>query len=483
MRHYSAGRFISWAAGIVLVSICLFSASACNGPRPFFAGRGEPSRSGRPAGAGYWKQKEYAPVYGTIPTIAKAEYVKDDELCMSCHESYFEYHKTNIHRDQSCEACHGPGSQHVRSRGQEPGTILSFKKMTAPEKSEACLKCHEQNSCAPGAKWRTSAHAHGGVSCTECHKGHYNVPSGTPSTKLAQESLQPSKVVAVAYQEPKKDAVDMNAIRTASQAMGARGVQTCYRCHKQTEELQRIAHPHQILGPNGFECKTCHEPHGNIRPESRTDLCLQCHKGHPTMGWKSSAHALNGVACADCHNPHPSTELPRFTAIRHFNVSQPKRLPMSVQDPDVCYPCHQNISSQFLLPSHHPLQEGKMRCASCHDSHGGNTGNLKEPTINLLCYRCHGEKQGPFVYEHPPVSENCDICHNPHGTVTNNLLRQPTTFLCLRCHSGHRGSAHTNIDKNLGLRPAFYTDCTQCHAQVHGGDQPSPTRRGSRLQR
>lgn len=43
---------------------------------------------------------------------------------------------------------------------------------------------HEDNSCAPGAKWRTSAHAHAGVSCTECHKSHYNVPPGTKATEL-----------------------------------------------------------------------------------------------------------------------------------------------------------------------------------------------------------------------------------------------------------------------------------------------------------
>lgn len=484
MRQYTVGRVFAWAIAFTSVSAFLLSAFACNsGPRHFFSGRGEGSRSGRPGGVGYWREKEYPPVRAVIPTIAKAEFVKDDELCMTCHESYVDYHKSNVHRDQSCEVCHGPGSQHVRTRGQEPGLILSFKKMSPAERSETCLKCHEQDSCAPGTKWRTSAHAHANVSCTDCHKGHYNVPPGTPSTKVAGGGAASKKIQLLSFQEPKKDTADLKAIRANSQAMGARGVETCYRCHAQTQELQRIAHPHQIHGPNNFECKTCHDPHGNIKKESRTDLCLQCHKGHPTMAWKSSTHAMHGVACVDCHNPHPSTELPRFANVQHFKVERPKRLPMAVQDPDSCYPCHQNIASQFNLPSHHPLPEGKMKCSSCHDAHGNHTSNLKEPTVNMLCYKCHADKQGPFVYEHPPVSENCDICHNPHGTVANNLLKRPTTFLCLQCHSGHRGYKYTNIDKNLGLRPAFYADCTQCHAQVHGGDQPSPTRRGSRLQR
>jgi DmsE family decaheme c-type cytochrome len=136
------------------------------------------------------------------------------------------------------------------------------------------------------------------------------------------------------------------------------------------------------------------------------------------------------------------------------------------------------------MSSHHPIKEGKMLCSDCHDSHGQTTGNLLEPTVNLVCYKCHMEKQGPFVYEHPPVTESCSICHEPHGTVANSLLHQPTTFLCLRCHTGHRtgpsGPNHTALLGDVGTDPAlqraFYSDCTQCHSQIHGSDLPSPHR-------
>ena len=79
-------------------------------------------------------------------------------------------------------------------------------------------------------------------------------------------------------------------------------------------------------------------------------------------------------------------------------------------------------------------------------------GNLKEATINLVCYKCHAEKQGPFAFEHPPVRENCCICHNPHGAVANNLLKQPATFLCLRCHAGHNGLHRTGQPKNPAIQ-------------------------------
>ena len=71
---------------------------------------------------------------------------------------------------------------------------------------------------------------------------------------------------------------------------------------------QQVAHPHQICGATGLDCATCHDPHGKIRPETRTDLCLKCHDMKaPTMAWHSSTHSRYGVACADCHDPHPNS--------------------------------------------------------------------------------------------------------------------------------------------------------------------------------
>jgi predicted CXXCH cytochrome family protein len=250
------------------------------------------------------------------------------------------------------------------------------------------------------------------------------------------------------------------------------------------QQYQEIAGPHQICGPNGFNCTTCHDAHGQIIEETRKDLCLKCHGNHaPTMAWESSVHDHNGVRCTDCHNPHPSTRVPQRVDIYHGNgpgIVRAGRRPMSVDEPYTCYKCHPKIYGLNALPSHHPIKEGKMVCSDCHDSHGQETGNLKEATVNLLCYKCHAEKQGPFAFEHAPVRENCDICHNPHGTVANNLLKQPATFLCLRCHAGHHaahgfsgGVSPLNLANNPAIRQPFYTNCAQCHQQVHGSDRVS----------
>lgn len=273
----------------------------------------------------------------------------------------------------------------------------------------------------------------------------------------------------------------------------------CFRCHDDMRDLVEIAHPHQVLGPNGMVCTTCHDAHGQVLESTRTDVCLDCHQGAPTAAWHTSVHSLESVACADCHDPHPKTNVPRLVHISHTSVRRSQRLPMSVSDPDACYQCHQDILALTRLPSHHPIMEGKMGCTSCHDGHGQFSGNLTAESVNDVCYKCHAEKEGPFVYEHEPVTENCVHCHNPHGTVANNLLHQPTTFLCLRCHSGHsahdqflggrpfnldcnschdsHGFGNNNLD-DMGVpgpadRQALLSDCTHCHRQVHGSDLPS----------
>lgn len=477
--------------------------AACRGGNTS-AGRGDVAEIQRD----FWKktkgkipqrQIQLASLQVPEPVIADAEFVEDDELCMACHETYAKKWKNNVHRGQSCEKCHGPGSRHVSTRGREPGTILSFKTLSAPQKSEICLKCHTENQCAPGANWRTSKHAHNGVSCNDCHTSHYNVPAGTPGTSLpgADETAlnaQAPQIRKVAFEQQDEPELSMDEIRVLAKNLGAIEPHICFKCHSNMQDLAHVAHPHQIGGQHGFTCTTCHNPHGVVKPETRQDLCLKCHTDAPTMPWHSGSHAMWGVACTDCHNPHPRASVQSVIQVDHWQSRPTPRMPMSVDDPNVCYKCHADIYARNAMPSHHPIKEGKMVCGDCHDPHsqGQMQGNLRDQTVNLVCYRCHADKQGPFTYEHPPVTENCGICHEPHGTVANNLLHQPTTFLCLRCHTGHRTGSSTvspgfpgghpgspplaDVGSNAGLQRAFYSDCTQCHAQIHGSDLPAPHR-------
>lgn len=467
--------------GLIFLGIALWGLASC-ARRSQYVVESKP-RPAWPKANVAFNEKRYPILRVAHPQIADSELVGDDQLCMTCHETYVKTFSHNVHRNQTCEDCHGPGSRHLIARGQEPGSILSFKRLSPAERSEICLKCHQEDQCAPGSRWRTSVHAHHGVSCSDCHTSHYNVPPNTPPTVVADANSSSQTHEFAAYLQEQSAAVDQATIRAESRNLGAISPQICYRCHGSMQQFEQVAHPHQIGGVNGFTCATCHDPHGKIHDESRTDLCLQCHKGAPTAAYHSSIHSMNGVACTDCHNPHPHTFPSHIVSIGHTSVARPPRLPMAVDEPNACFKCHSDIYAKTRMPSHHPIREGKMVCSDCHDGHGQAHGNLKESTVNQVCYRCHAEKQGPFVYEHPPVTENCAICHDPHGAVANNMLHQPTTFLCLRCHSGHRtgpgfgphtGAGLPDVGTDPAQQRAFFSDCTECHSQVHGSDLVSP---------
>ena len=254
------------------------------------------------------------------------------------------------------------------------------------------------------------------------------------------------------------------------------GSDTCITCHDDVYEgYKKTVHfrLHRAeLGDKTGGCEACHGPGSkHINDEHVSDyilsfsrlsanqgsqICLSCHQGSPVMNWQANSHSLNDVGCNDCHKSH--------------KISTPKMVHLG--DPEICFSCHQGTRAQLMLPSHHPINEKKMKCGSCHENHGSENNNLKGETLNDVCSECHAEYQGPFAFEHPPVVEDCSICHDPHGTIANNLLKQGQPFLCLRCHIGHKGNNTT------GSHASFLTSCTQCHSQVHGSDLPSQVHGG-----
>lgn len=199
-----------------------------------------------------------------------------------------------------------------------------------------------------------------------------------------------------------------------------------------------------------------------LPPQAQSLICLKCHSANATFNlhnWNGGAHAINDVSCLDCHKVHAGPDLkvkPRDTA-------------------EMCYRCHREIKAEFSLPSHHPVPEKRVFCIDCHDPHGGISDKLlKRSTVKQTCTQCHGEKEGPFVFGHANVTEDCRTCHSPHGSVNNNLLNVRVPFLCLQCHAGHRSTDTTTAER----KGAFYTRCTDCHSQIHGSDLPSVSGRG-----
>ncbi len=207
------------------------------------------------------------------PKIAGAEFVGSKE-CAQCHEDTAKHFGSATHAkvavadpklgDTSCEACHGPGSLHVKAGGSK-GTIVN------PDKSpESCFQCHLDKH----AEFQLP-HAHpvstGHVTCTDCHDPHMG------------------------------DAIKGKGASLHTQA------ESCTECH--TAQKGPFIFKHNAMKEG---CVACHQPHGSVNekmlaaPDS--NLCLQCHATGSTSGRLMAGgrdHAGNPVngTCwvAGCH--------------------------------------------------------------------------------------------------------------------------------------------------------------------------------------
>jgi DmsE family decaheme c-type cytochrome len=265
------------------------------------------------------------------------------------------------------------------------------------------------------------------------------------------------------------------------------GSQTCQMCHEDIfNAFQK--NPHQIVatdkkrGWQTKECESCHGP-GSEHAESPTAtdirqpaklkaaqadrICLTCHQNQSThTGRLNSSHAKNQVSCTQCHSIHKNGP--------HGLVA---RKPVEINQQ--CASCHADVWASFQKPYKHRLPEGAMSCVDCHNPHGSGlprsiqTTRTNEPG----CGKCHGDKVGPFPFEHAPVRlEGCGSCHEVHGSANPRMLaRHEVRFVCMECHS-NLPVPQPAASSNLGtvgpalhdLRSPRFQNCTACHQKVHG---------------
>ena len=136
------------------------------------------------------------------------------------------------------------------------------------------------------------------------------------------------------------------------------------------------------------------------------------------------------------------------------------------QQTPLCFSCHAEQRADFQKPFHHRVDEGLIQCGDCHNPHGTLIARQlrSTPDQDAVCFKCHGDKRGPFVFEHEPVKvEGCTACHFPHGSTNPRMLNTArTNSLCLQCHAATAAIGHT---QNTRLQ-----QCIACHSNIHGSN-------------
>jgi DmsE family decaheme c-type cytochrome len=251
------------------------------------------------------------------------------------------------------------------------------------------------------------------------------------------------------------------------------GATTCQGCH---DELYKgfESSPHWITtqetkmthGARG--CESCHGPgsahvegggdkskiftFAGAKSDAVTKRCLACHEAKPEQReFMRSTHNENGVSCTSCHSVHHSKA-------EYLLVSK---------QPESCYACHTEQRADFQKTFRHRVNEGLIKCTDCHNAHGTLRDRQvrSAPNQDLVCYKCHADKRGPFVFEHEPVRvEGCMACHTPHSSVyPRMLLTARVNTLCLQCHVQIPTGPH-------GAQFQYRQACIICHMSIHGSN-------------
>jgi DmsE family decaheme c-type cytochrome len=261
------------------------------------------------------------------------------------------------------------------------------------------------------------------------------------------------------------------------------GSETCKTCHEDiynnfantphfatTMDGKLDAHK----GPGWHGCEACHGPgkehvdgggdkskiftFKDASPANISARCLHCHQSsHEQNNYGRSAHLQSGVSCIDCHSPH-----------------HPKESEFLLKDssPRLCYSCHMDVRAQFARPFHHRVNEGLLQCNDCHNPHGGFERHQLRTAVGQdeVCYKCHADKQGPFVYQHEAKLEGCVVCHSPHGSTNQRMLNQnQVNLLCISCHSLN-ASVGPSATPSFHNQATKYQACTLCHVAIHGSN-------------
>ena len=298
-----------------------------------------------------------------------------------------------------------------------------------------------------------------------------------------------------------------------------KGDEVCTKCHDQSWPGRPVLALYQTrMGVKGDPrtpgCQTCHGGSGGhlenpttppdvvfgrnspkASPvETRNTVCLDCHQSGKRTLWMGSQHQSEDLACTSCHEVHTLHGDPVLS---------------KVTQRDVCFQCHKTQRAEILRISTHPIAANKVTCSDCHNPHGSEGPKLvAEKTVRDTCFTCHAEKRGPFLYEHPPVSDDCMNCHTPHGSTNPPLLLARMPWLCQECHGNsapHPGNLYSGASlpggpvanantKNPTLAGAInpitgqsialnnppaqlaFKSCVGCHSQIHGSNSPAGER-------
>jgi hypothetical protein len=234
-----------------------------------------------------------------------------NQYCAGCHTTgYDPITQTWVEPGVGCEACHGPGGDHVAAAGDRT-KIVNPAELEFQDQTEVCAQCHSRG---------------------EDPTGEFPFPVG-------YRPGGPAKLLETFVLTT--DPVDFWPDGTAK------------RHHMQYQDWRQGTHFESV------GCIFCHTAHSVGETDHQTrmvgnDRCLVCHEGNADLGTHIPymASSVDEAICTDCHMPKVSMLISSDFQIRSHTFKPPDpalSIAYGGQErmPNACNLCHTEESPEW----------------------------------------------------------------------------------------------------------------------------------------
>ncbi|MEJ2328633.1 MAG: ammonia-forming cytochrome c nitrite reductase subunit c552 [Gammaproteobacteria bacterium] len=246
-------------------------------------------------------------------------------MCAECHSTELRknydqasdtFNTTWFEINVSCEACHGPGSQHVAWARKEPGSeqFSETRGLVArfDERKDVAWTMDPKTGNASRSRPRSTDSEI--EVCAQCHSRRSSISQDYVPGNPFMDHYVPSLLVEGLYHADGQidDEVYVYGSFLQSRMYAA-----------------------------GVTCSDCHEPHSLALRAPGNDVCAQCHL--PAKYDRKSHHfhepGSQGASCAECHMPPKNYMVVDPRHDHSMRIPRPD-LSVTLGTPNACNNCH-----------------------------------------------------------------------------------------------------------------------------------------------
>lgn len=250
-------------------------------------------------------------------------------MCAECHSTNLQKNydsKTDTFKtswseiDVSCEACHGPASNHVSwtktligKKLNKSDELKGFEFLLDERKNTSWVMGNDSSTAARSAKRKTEKEIE---VCAQCHSRRSAIT----------DSYQPGKPFTDHYMP-----------RLLDEGMYYSDGQIQDEVYVYGSFLQsKMYH-------KGVTCSDCHEPHSLQLRQEGNGVCLHCHTTEKFDSKKHHFHQVDskGAQCAECHMPTRDYMVVDPRHDHSIRIPRPD-LSLTLGTPNACNQCHED---------------------------------------------------------------------------------------------------------------------------------------------